>query len=165
MKIPSLGMKKVILGPRNKVFAVSRDGILYRRSGVTYKSPYGTNWVDTGKRVLDATVGSFGIHMIDLTGRLQFAEIKMDENMKFSESDWRTADGPQLREINSGHGSSLWGIQANDGVVVERQGVEALYPLGKSWKTHEGKTSTVNPGMFDVYRTLSDGTILKRKGK
>ena len=131
--------------------------------GVSVGSPTGTSWALLGKTVKDASIGSYGMWVIDNSGKLQFARTLPDADLSRSFLRWRDVDG-DLKAISAGFGGSLWGILKN-GTVVKRENVNSGRPTGNRWMAHDGMTSSVSPGVYEVYRTLSDGTVVKRTGR
>ena len=148
---------------RIKVHIYSLLNLLIFPLGVSAGSPTGASWVSLGKAVKDASIGSYGIWVIDNSGILQFARTLPDADLSRSFLRWRDVDG-DLKAISAGFGGSLWGILKN-GTVVKRENVNSGRPTGTRWMTHDGMTTSVSPGVYEVYRTLSDGTVVKRTGR
>ncbi len=155
---------RILTGPMDEIIGIKRDGSLIWRFGVSQKSPTGTEWIDLGKRVFDASVGTYGLWIIDRSGNLQFGAGEFDENNRNIVFKWTPVTG-KLKKIRAGYEGSLWGVLL-DGKVAKRRDVNSLQPTGTEWLVSDSfTTNDISPGMLYVYRTLPDGTVLRKKGK
>ena len=146
----------------NSVMAIKSDRHLMLRTGITRQSPIGSGWKDTGKIVRDASIGDYGIWVVNYFGFLQFAPLKIDENLNSVVFQWIDVNNG-IHAIHAGHGGSLWGIMKN-GTLVKRENVTMNNPIGTKWKTFYEITTSVTTSVNSVYRTLVNGTVLKREG-
>ena len=158
-----LDLVKILISADNDVLAWCNDGSLFVRLGISDDYPFGREWHDTGLNVKDVAVSSYGVFIVNMDNSLSFAEIMSKNETSFVFSKW-TQMSETLRNISSGHGSSLWGLQL-DGTLLKRVGVKGTFPFGTSWEPVDGKTLSVSPGLYKVYRVLEDGEVVRRRGK
>ena len=155
---------KISIGPNDEILGIKRDGTLVWRSGITPKYPTGASWVDLGKRVMDASLGNYGMWIIDKSGNLQFGSGGFDARSNSFNFVWSPVSG-KLKKVIAGHGGSLWGVLV-DGTLVKRRDVTSLQPTGTRWNVVDNfAVNDVSPGVLYVYRILSDGTLLKQSGE
>ena len=156
------GFHKIVLGPFRRIMAIKKDRSLVVRTGVTQDFPIGTGWKETGKKVRDASIGDYGIWVVNYFGSLQFAPLNFDDDLSAIVPQWTDVNNG-VKAIHAGHGGSLWGIH-NNGTLVQREGVTMDNPTGTKWKIFHGMTSSVTSSIRTVYRTLMSGNVLKREG-
>ena len=157
------GIKKVVTGPMGSILAIDGNQKLLARSGITSYLPIGTSWEDTGKRARDVSFSNYGVWIINDFGKLQFADLNIGDDANYVALRWRNVN-TGVKSISAGHGGSLWGILVN-GTVVQRQDVNSSSPVGTKWKVLGGHATSVSPGHLNVYRTLSNGVVVKKQGK
>ncbi len=163
LNVDGMDFSKIVIGPMNEVIGIKRDGSLVWRFGVTTKSPSGTEWVDLKKQVLDASIGSYGIWVVDRSGILQFARASFNTDSKDVKLQWRSSPG-RFKKIRAGYGASLWAI-FRDGKLLKRRDVNYNEPSGTTWQIADNfPANDISPGIYHVYRTLPDGTVVRRKG-
>ncbi|XP_065052551.1 uncharacterized protein LOC135681853 isoform X4 [Rhopilema esculentum] len=155
------GIKKVVTGPMGSILAIDGNQKLLVRRGITSYLPIGTSWEDIGKRARDVSFSNFGVWIINDFGKLQFADLKIGDDANHAALRWRNVN-TGIKSISAGHGGSLWGILVN-GTVVQRQNVNSSSPVGTKWKVLGGHTTSVSPGHLNVYRTLSNGVVVKKQ--
>ena len=160
--VSPLDFEKITVGPNNDVFAKCSDNSLFVRLGISNDIPFGREWHDTGMKVRDVAVSSFGVFVVNMDNSMSFAEILSKNETSFVFSKWIQISA-FLRNISAGHGSSLWGLQT-DGTLLKRVGVEGTLPFGNTWERMMGKTLSISPGLYQVYRVLSDGKVVRRRG-
>ena len=157
-----LDFEKITVGTDKDVFAIHSDGSLFVRLGISSDYPFGRVWHNTRFRVKDIAISSFGVFAVNMDNSMSYAEIKSRNETSLVFSKWIRISA-FLRNISAGHGSSLWGLQP-DGTLLQRKGVEGTLPFGDKWMVMDGKTISISPGLFRVYRVLADGKVVRKKG-
>ena len=153
---------KIILGPFNRIMGIKKNRELVIRTGISSDFPIGTGWKETGKIIKDASIGDYGVWVVNLMGVLQFAPLIVDDDLSEIVPQW-TDVSSDMSAVHVGHGGSLWGIQDN-GTLVQREGVTMESPTGTKWKMFHGMTTSVTSSVNTVYRALGSGTVLRREG-
>ena len=162
LDIDGLDFNKVVIGPFNRIIAIRNGNRLVSRTGTSVDFPIGTGWMETGKSVMDASIGEYGLWVINSFGLLQFAPLSIDDDLSSVVFQWINI-GNGMRTIHVGHGGTLWGIQ-NNGTLMQREGVTMENPTGMKWKQLNGVTTSFTSSALTIYRTLASGTVWKRKG-
>ena len=158
-----LDFEKITVGTDKDVFAIHSDGSLFVRLGISRDYPFGRVWHNTRLRIKDIAVSSFGVFVVNIDRSMSYAEIKSRNETSLVFSKWIRISA-FLRNISAGHGSSLWGLQPG-GTLLQRKGVEGTLPFGDKWVAVDGKTISVSPGLFKIYRVLADGKVVRKKGR
>ena len=160
--IDGANFAKVVIGPMNRIMAIKRDRNLMIRTGITRDFPIGAGWKKTEQIVQDASIGDYGIWIVNYFGILQFAPISMGDDLSTLVLRWRDVSS-KMKSVHAGHGSSLWSIR-NNGSLVKRKGISMDNPIGDHWETSDGVTTSVSTSVHTVYRTVANSTVLYREG-
>ena len=149
-------------GPKGFVFGVRNNGVLAYRDGISKAVPYGLEWINLGRSLKSASVGSYGIWGVDDSGAVHFA--RRPSNLEVFPLTWRVINGPFLTKIDAGFGNNVWGVGRN-GQVIKRDGISHDTPFGTKWLSlNDVALQDITIGLKGIFGINSGKSVITNNG-
>lgn len=153
-------------GANGEIVAVTTDGEVVSRLGISRTNPIGTSWKTLTTGFKSISVGTYGYWLLNDKDEVYFASY-IPSSTIYNKLNVVRING-KFKKVVAGFGGNVWAID-RDNKVYRREIVNFLNPSGIQWEKiqHDGKDLLlfeISAGYDAFYGITPTGRILRYPG-